>query len=241
MDRVRQLILDRLAELGLDRKEISKAIGRNPTYLSQYIVRGSPKQLPEEEREKLAAILKVSPDALRASSGSSPAGKAEKKSDATRNSLVAERPAAHYAEGGEGNFVSGTDLFGSRLDLPVFGTAEGGQGALLVSDAAVDYVARPPVLLRVQDGYGMIVTGESMIPEHKPGAVALVNPHIPPRVGDSCVFRSHNHGTNLAMIKEYRGQTATHWKVHQHNPPKDFTLDKREWQVCHKVVGNYFP
>jgi phage repressor protein C with HTH and peptisase S24 domain len=88
----------------------------------------------------------------------------------------------------------------------------------------------------------MIVSGDSMSPEHKAGSIALVNPHLPARVGDSCIFRSHaDDGTNLAMIKEYRGQTETHWKVRQHTPPKDFQLKKSEWQIVHRTVGNYFP
>jgi phage repressor protein C with HTH and peptisase S24 domain len=145
------------------------------------------------------------------------------------------------AERGGATILSNAELFGGRLDLPIFGTAEGGQGALIVSDGAVDYGARPTMLLRVQDGYGMIVTGDSMIPEHKPGSIALVNPHLPPRVGDSCIFRSHKDGTTLAMIKEYRGQTEKHWKVRQHHPPKEFLLDKRDWQTVHRTVGNHFP
>jgi phage repressor protein C with HTH and peptisase S24 domain len=138
--------------------------------------------------------------------------------------------------------MQGAELFGMQADLPVYGTAQGGpDGAEIVSEYAVDYVARPAVLLRVRDGYGMIVTGDSMSPEHKAGSIALVNPHLPPRVGDSCVFRSETDGTHLALIKEYRGQTETHWKVRQHNPPKDFTLKKGDWQVVHRTVGNYFP
>lgn len=126
------------------------------------------------------------------------------------------------------------------MDLPVYGTVQGGEGALIISDGPVDYVARPSVLLRVQDGYGMIVAGDSMYPL-KAGATALVNPHLPPRNEDICVFRCHaDDGSVHAMIKEYRGQTDTHWKVRQYNPPKDFALKKTQWQVCHRVVGSYF-
>lgn len=87
----------------------------------------------------------------------------------------------------------------------------------------------------------MIVSGDSMSPEHKSGSIALVNPHKPPRVGDSCVFRSGEQpdGVRMAMIKEYRGETETEWKVRQHTPPKDFRIKKSEWQEAHRVVGNY--
>jgi phage repressor protein C with HTH and peptisase S24 domain len=130
-------------------------------------------------------------------------------------------------------------LTGDR-DLPVFGTAEGGRGALILSNDAVDWVLRPDPLLRVKDGYGMIVTGDSMAPEHRSGSTALVNPHLPWRAGDTCVFRSvSDDGTELAIIKELRRWTDSLWYVRQHQPRKDFTLKRSEWQVCHVTVGNY--
>ncbi|WP_074832784.1 S24 family peptidase [Bradyrhizobium lablabi] len=96
-------------------------------------------------------------------------------------------------------------------DLPVFGTAQGGSGALIVTDGPVDWVVRPDPLLRVKDGYGMIVTGDSMDPVHKHGSTALVNPHIPWRSGDTCIFRSHHdNGDNIVIIKELRPVHGRH-------------------------------
>lgn len=46
-------------------KEISLAIGRNHSYLQQFMARGSPKFLPETEREAIAHILGLQPDDLR--------------------------------------------------------------------------------------------------------------------------------------------------------------------------------
>jgi phage repressor protein C with HTH and peptisase S24 domain len=135
--------------------------------------------------------------------------------------------------------VPGEDLVGDR-DLPVFSTAEGGRGSLILSNDAVDWVVRPDPLLRVKDGYGMIVTGDSMSPEHKSGSMALVNPHLPWHAGDTCVFRSvSDDGTEIACIKELRRWTDTTWHVRQYNPKKDFTMKRSEWQVCHVTVGNF--
>lgn len=242
---VRKLIQERLAELGITRKELSIAIDCDAGYISQFLVRGVPAVLLEPERIKIAEILKISPDALRGPSAVLPKRRYEKKSTPTRESLIDPMlpQTPHLSEREPKKIMPGAELFGPRSDLPVFGTAQGGSGgALIVSDSAVDWVARPAVLLRVEDGYGMIVTGDSMSPEHKEGSIALVNPHLPPRIGDSCIFRSHaDDGTNMALIKEYRGQTEHAWKVRQHNPPKDFTLKKSDWQIVHRAVGNYFP
>ncbi|MGQ2935461.1 MAG: S24 family peptidase [Sphingopyxis sp.] len=53
--------LDRLlAERGLDYARISQVIGRNPAYIQQYIKRGSPRRLAEQDRARIAAYLGVS-------------------------------------------------------------------------------------------------------------------------------------------------------------------------------------
>jgi hypothetical protein len=64
-DKVRKLISDRLAELDLTMKEASAKIGRNETYVQQFLTRGHPAELRERDREKLAQVLGISPDDLR--------------------------------------------------------------------------------------------------------------------------------------------------------------------------------
>lgn len=241
MDLVRKLISDKLLELELSRKEVSLRMGRNETYLQQFLTKGSPRELPERERIKLAEILKVSEDELRGPSSPVPKRGYTKHSATSRESLVdsALRP-PHVDERGTSRIIAGAELY-AGLDLPVFGTAQAGGGALIITERAVDWVARPSVLLRVQDGYGMIVTGDSMDPAIKSGATALINPHLPPRLGDLCLFRNHaDDGSVHAVIKEFRGETETAWKVKQYNPGKDFTLKKSDWQIVHRIVGSYF-
>jgi len=62
---VRELITRRLGEMGLSMKDASLRIGRNETYLCQFLMRGSPAELGERERQKLAQLLGVLPDNLR--------------------------------------------------------------------------------------------------------------------------------------------------------------------------------
>jgi SOS-response transcriptional repressor LexA len=239
MDAVRKLILDRLADLGISMKEASLRIGRSHSYLQQFLKRGIPEQLGEREREALSALLGVPQNELR---GTSPA--LPKKDYIKSGGLVAEmQPDIKLSESGDvrmDKHLLTPPLLGDR-DLPVFGTAQGGAGALIVTDMAVDYVVRPAPLLRVRDGYGMIVAGDSMSPKIENGDTVLVNPHLPPRNGDTCIFRCHQEdGTVLAIVKKLRRSTDDTWYVSQHNPPKDFTLKRSEWQVCHVTVGSYF-
>jgi phage repressor protein C with HTH and peptisase S24 domain len=244
-DMVRKLIQDRLAELEMSRKELSLAIGCDGGYISQFLVRGVPRELHEPERLKIAEILKVPEEKLRGPSSPLPKRTYVKNEDTARESLIDIKPPPNDTVGEappnqKQQFIQSAQLY-VNMDLPVYGTAQGGEGSLVISDRPVDYVTRPSVLARVQDGYGMIVDGDSMYPALKAGWIALINPHLPPRSEDICIFRWHaQDGTVNAMVKEYRGQTETHWKVRQHNPARDFTLKKSQWQICHRVVGSYF-
>ncbi|MFB0613299.1 LexA family transcriptional regulator [Aurantiacibacter poecillastricola] len=59
---------DRLAELakarGISLAALSRMLSRNPTYLQQYITKGSPKKLEEEDRRVLAQFLGVDEEEL---------------------------------------------------------------------------------------------------------------------------------------------------------------------------------
>ncbi|WP_213980551.1 S24 family peptidase [Sphingomonas sp. dw_22] len=48
-----------MAERGTSFAELSRVIGRNPAYLQQYVRRGSPRELAERDRARLAAYLGV--------------------------------------------------------------------------------------------------------------------------------------------------------------------------------------
>lgn len=53
--------LDRLlTEKSIDYARLSQVIGRNPAYIQQYIKRGSPRRLAEQDRARIAAYLGVS-------------------------------------------------------------------------------------------------------------------------------------------------------------------------------------
>lgn len=235
MDAVRKLILDRMTDKGTNLAELSRSIGKNHAYLQQFINRGVPAELPEKVRRVLAPALGVTESSLIIDQSGFVMSTKSDVAIADQSALSKMSPDRHQ----EAAIKPGAELFG-EADLPVFGTAQGGRGALIVTDRAVDWVVRPAPLLRVRDGYGMIVTGDSMDPAAKSGSTALVNPHLPPRAGDVCIFRSHaDDGEVTVCIKELVRWTDDVWTVKQYNPPKTYTLKRSEWQVCHVTVGNY--
>jgi Peptidase S24-like len=66
LDPPRTLLLKLIADFETDLASVSKALGRNHAYLQQYIKRGTPQELPEEVRERLADRFNVPADEFRA-------------------------------------------------------------------------------------------------------------------------------------------------------------------------------
>jgi len=64
-DPVRALVVKQLDLKGLSMKEVSLLIGRNHAFLQQFLKRGIPEVLHENDRPKLAKLLSVSEDQLR--------------------------------------------------------------------------------------------------------------------------------------------------------------------------------
>lgn len=132
-------------------------------------------------------------------------------------------------------------LIASR-DLPIYASAEGGEGAILINRDPVEFVTRPAVLLHVKESFGVLVVEESMKPVYKPGSILLVNPRLQPRREQNAVFLgSESNHTVRALVKQYDGQTQAVWRVTQHNPAQSFDLSKADWPKCYAVVGSYDP
>ena len=58
-EEIRRKIADLITEKQLSMAKVSLGIGKNVAYLQQFITKGSPLRLPEEQRKKLALILGV--------------------------------------------------------------------------------------------------------------------------------------------------------------------------------------
>src|SRR5260370_37976158 len=158
MDAARKLLVDTLARRpDLDLKNLSLTIGRNHAYLQQYLMRGSPRELPEAARLGLAALLGVSPDDLRS----------------------AALPMAGRVDG---------DLRGAgplraadRGDLPVYASAEGGGGVIIITSEPMDFIRRTEPLLSVRDGYACYIICDSRSPAYQQGDLLLIHAAQPVR------------------------------------------------------------
>lgn len=127
-----------------------------------------------------------------------------------------------------------------EADLPVYTSAEGGDGAMLVSFDAVEYVRRPEPLAKAKGGFGMIVTGDSMSPAFEPGDTALINPHRPCLGGDDVlVVLTDGGGTQKALLKRMVKRDDRAVTLKQWNPAKTFDIPAESVLGMYRVVGKY--
>jgi phage repressor protein C with HTH and peptisase S24 domain len=152
---------------------------------------------------------------------------------------IEENPTHHVPEA----IPAAVPLVGVR-DLPVFGSVEGGGGAVIVSSEPVDFVRRPAPLAQVKDGYAILVSGESMVPAFEPGDTVLVHPHLPPvRDCDVVLYGRDRDDNEVVTIKRLVRSSTKEWYLRQWNPPAggkpEFTLPRKDWPKCHRIVGKY--
>lgn len=122
--------------------------------------------------------------------------------------------------------------------IDVYASVEAGAGALVVSNEPIQRAQRPKALEGIRGGYGVLVVGESMVPLIRPGYTVWVNPYLPPRPSEICLFIHDLDGEFRATVKEYCGQTPDNWLVRRYQPKQHkFSLNKQEWPKCHVVVG----
>ena len=155
---------------------------------------------------------------------------------------VFKNPSRLRLEGQPAQFrvVPGSDLVGDR-DFPIYAATQGGEGHLIVTNDPIQFVRRPIIVDGVKNAYGLLVTGESMVPLYEPGDFALVNPHLPPERDTNVILYAHDPATGEAeaMIKRLVGISDKSWKLKQFNPEKVFSEHKADWPICHRVVGKY--
>ena len=128
-------------------------------------------------------------------------------------------------------------------DIKVFSAAYGSEddlGAMVLSAEPVQFIPRPAPLLGVTGAYGVLILGDSMSPAYEAGDLALVNPSLPPRPRNFCIFQgTRADGTPLALVKRLVRENSTNWSVQQYEPAKTFALPKPSWGRPHVIVGKY--
>ena len=228
---IRSLLEGRAEAKGTTLAALSKAAGKNHAYLQQFVKRGTPRSLPEDVREIIAPLLDLTADELRSKTRPSAAG-----------SDLIEMLAEDKTQGKASSDATALKTVPGRTsdgDMTLYRFAHAGRGNLILEEIPFETVTRPDYLARVREPYGVMVDGDSMIPEFHAGWIAEINPNLAPRKEDTCIFRGETvDGGYWAALKVYVREDETHWHVRQHNPRKSYKLKKSEFQIAHVVVGS---
>jgi phage repressor protein C with HTH and peptisase S24 domain len=125
-----------------------------------------------------------------------------------------------------------------KRSLPVWASAEGGQGAWVVDDHPMAWIEPPENLVDVTGAFAVRLMGTSASPRYEHDDVLYINPSRIIQTGDWCLFlRETRDGTKYAAVKKLVRRTTKVWVVAQLNPAKQIELDRAEWQRAFKVVG----
>jgi len=109
-------------------------------------------------------------------------------------------------------------------DLPVHGVAVGGtEGEFSFNGSVVDYIRRPPSLMKIRNAFGVYVSGDSMSPRFDHGDLVFVHPGRPPQPGNDVIIELHGeHGTpGSCYLKRLVRRTKDKVILAQFNPPRD--------------------
>lgn len=246
VEQQRQWLVDQLKAKGHGaRVALAKHLGiRNDaiTRMTNLVPEKETREITFEELMGMASFFGASPPglggtALQSDSTDTPSN----LNDDVDQSLVARHKIANTMSGTihrPSDSIPMADIIGEARDLPVYGTAQAGKGAMTITQEPVDYIDRPVSLLKVRDAYAIIVDGDSMFPNIRPGWTLSIHPHKKPRTGDYCLFRNEDVDGSVSLcVKEFVRETEDHWHVLQYKPPKRFSFKKSEWQSCHLVVS----
>lgn len=202
-----------LTKPGKSQGGLAKHLGLDPAQVTRMLTaKGKPRRIQADELAKIAEYL------------NEPLPAHEEPITAKPEAISGTRPPPQF--------------FDERDTMPVYAAAEGGKGHLIISQDEIDRIPRPHTLKGIRGAYGVLITGESMVPAYRPGDIAWVNPILPPIWGsDVILFHVQENGDREALIKYLTGISSKEWAVEQWNPAKKFKLSKTEWPDCHAVVG----
>lgn len=223
LDAARRRLQELVEDSGSDLKSLSLHLGRNPTYLQQYLNKGSPRQLDWEDRLELARVLRCTPEEL-----TSPSSKVNQAKIAT-NSIVAPQNKT-----GLELVSAGHATFAGPRDLPILGYVKaGGLGFFIGNGDRQGVTVRPEALRDVTTAYAVRVHDDSMSPALEPGYLLFVDPTRPVKPGDNVVIQLQD---GQAFIKRLVRRTEKAMICKQYNPAGEVKYEPNKVKSVHVVV-----
>lgn len=228
MNKLQQIVAERVEQLGIKPIQAAKDHDLNPSFIRD-IIRGKKATVKAENLGQLAAALRLDAKAL-ANNEAIPLEGDDGNSAPKRTSPNASFPPRYQR-------------FESDGYVPLRGQSAGGpNGRFILNGAEVGRLFVPPSLEGVEGAYAVRVFGTSMEPRFKAGETVWINPHEPVRNGDDVIVQILTDEENQleSYIKEFRSQSAKLTRLWQHNPDEgekqELTFDTENVFSVHKIV-----
>lgn len=203
---------------------LSRAIGRNQTYIQQFLdpKKGSPRILSQEVREALAPHLGVDPDDLR---------------ESVNRQIYPKTNVNLHVPRENGKVATGN----AEEKLKVLGMVEcGPDGWSLWNGDVIDRIPRPANLAGAPKAYAVYVVGDSMEPRYYAGELLFVHPGRPVSIGSFVLVQirpDEGEAAPRAIVKRLARRSPTKLVLEQFNPPKKFDIQTEDIVSVHVVVG----
>lgn len=205
MDALRRHIAQLAQESGATLAQISKKIGRNQTFLQQYLNYNKPKTLSEQDRTALADFFRVDEETLRdpahPKSATAPRGKPGIARVPQGNMVMVDEPEAmlHAGAGGVAVLDADGDRLHAQWGIPadylrhevrvspntvkliqvkgdsMMPTLQSGDRVMI--DTA-DRTPSPPGIFALWDGLGVVIKRLDPVPKSDPPAVRVISDNI---------------------------------------------------------------
>lgn len=128
--------------------------------------------------------------------------------------------------------------------IPILGSVAGGAtGVFLTNGDSYGVIEVPINSCPTADAYAVTVAGESMDGHLSAGDIVYVDPHRPPRSGNTVVVQvapETKGGEWEYFVKTFVRRTETELVLKQLNPPKELTVPSERVAAVHTVAGAIF-
>lgn len=217
-DKIRQLVIQKMEEKRLNKRQLSLMLRRNEAYIDQYLTRRIPEFFPENIRQEIAVILGIEEEKLKAP--------VAYKSMTINKSLLNRR----------NNIGTVADIQFGPDTVPILGSANGSSEAFVLNfDEPIGEILRHPGQKNMNGAFAIEVRGSSMTPRYKAGWIVYPIANKYPRPDQGCIIEMKNDGE--AFLKVFIRETEKEIICMQYNPEKEWKRLKSDIKALHSIAG----
>jgi SOS-response transcriptional repressor LexA len=209
---------------GFSYQELSKRLGKNPSYIRDFIRRGTPRELHERERIKISILLHIDERELR--------------SYVAPNNVFEENGRPEHLTSAAPSPKIESQMFTDAADLPMRGTPilESKIGAYSFMDnPPIGLALRPAILRGVTDAYCVEVADDLMEPAFRRRFVLWVHPYRAVNAGDDVIAHLRD-GTSL--IRNLVERSDEFVILQSFNPQRLLKFPSSEVAKLHLIIGS---